>query len=95
LNTDYKEDVYRVKELVQALETGFTEKCAAFANRQPLAEIKEFGDGLITLGNTHNAISIIRFGEEMMHAANNFDIERILVLINKFPELVNKLKALL
>ena len=95
LNTDYKEDVYRVKELVQALETGFTEKCAAFANRQPLAEIKEFGDGLITLGNTHNAKSIIRFGEEMMHAANNFDIERILVLINKFPELVNKLKALL
>ncbi len=95
MHDDNKEDVHQLRELIQTLETRFVKKCEAFTSRQPIAEIKEFGDGLIHLGRAHNAKNLISFGEEMLHAANDFNIERILVLINKFPELLNKLKALI
>ncbi len=95
VNEYVEERIVRLEELIETLDNDFTTRCDAFKKRQPIAEIKDFGHDLKNLGQLHHANNLIHYGDEMIRSAENFDIERILVFINRFPELVNKLKVLL
>jgi CheY-like chemotaxis protein len=95
VNAEIRENIRNGKELLTSLETGFATRIDSFKKRQPISEIKDFGTDLKTLGQLHNSNILINYGDEMIRSADNFDIEKILVLINKFPELTIKLKSVL
>lgn len=91
-SADDSMEIFQAGDLLQALETGFMGRYAAFTKRQPIAGIRDFGTDLKNLGAKHNAITVIQYGEDMENAADNFNIEKILALITRFPELLKQIK---
>jgi signal transduction histidine kinase/CheY-like chemotaxis protein len=79
--------------LIHSLDTSFNETLKTFEKRQPIGEIKDFGNQLVTLGAKHNAVTIIEYGKDLISAAGSFNIEAILNLIRKYPVKVELLKG--
>ncbi len=78
--------------LIQSLDTQFKDVWMTFGIRQPIGEIKVFGNQLVKLGKDHNAIIISEYGKDLISAANSFNIEAILNLIRKYPLTVELFK---
>jgi PAS domain S-box-containing protein len=85
-------DISDLTGLINSLETSFMDIWKTFAARQPINGIMDFGRKMIDLGNVHNAIIISGYGEELVTAADSFDIKAILILLNKYPSLIENLK---
>ena len=81
-----------IQGLVLSLETVYTDVWKKFEVRQPMEEVKEFGGNLENLGNVHNAEIIKEYGNELMLAAESFNIESILKLLNKYQGIVKEIK---
>lgn len=92
--TKFTKDITDLPSLIHTLETVVKDTWETFATRQPIEEIKEFGNKLEGLGKNHNAICVTDYGEELVRAADSFNIEAILKLIREFPRIVEKLKNL-
>jgi signal transduction histidine kinase len=93
--TDFINEISDLPGLINSLETNFKDTLKTFEIRQPIGEIKIFGDQLIKLGNTHNASIISEFGKDIFAAASSFNIEAILSLIRKYPAKVELIKGVL
>lgn len=91
---DEQGTITHLDELISVLETDCLARYEIFTKRQPIAAIRDFGVDLTALGNRHNALVLARYGEEMQNAADHFNIERILVLVDRFPELIRQLKGM-
>lgn len=78
--------------LVHSLETVYTDVWKKFEVRQPIDEVKEFGGNIENLGETHNAEIIKEYGRELILAAESFNIESILKLLNKYQGIVKEIK---
>jgi hypothetical protein len=87
-----KENITDLEGLMQTFENEFTTKWTALKKRQPIGEIKEFGRNIIDAGKLHNAHFIINYGEEMLSAAENFNIDKVLTLLKEYPNLLINLK---
>jgi PAS domain S-box-containing protein len=79
--------------LIHALDTHFKDVWVTFGIRQPIGEVRDFGYQLERLGKNHNAAIIIGYGEELVGAADSFNIEAILNLIRKYHGIVESLKG--
>jgi two-component system sensor histidine kinase EvgS len=79
--------------LIHSLDTRFKDNWMTFGIRQPIGEVRVFGNQLAKLGKDHNAAIITGYGEELAGAADSFNIEAILNLIRKYPGIVESLKA--
>ncbi|TAL58989.1 MAG: hybrid sensor histidine kinase/response regulator [Bacteroidetes bacterium] len=79
--------------LIHSLETSFNDTLKTFETRQPISEIKIFGNQLINLGKNHNAVMITDYGKDLISAANSFNIEAILNMIKKYQGMVELLKG--
>ncbi len=79
--------------LIHTLDTSFNETLKTFEKRQPIGEVKAFGNQLVALGTEHNAVTIIEYGIDLISAAGSFNIEAILNLIRKYPVKVDLLKG--
>jgi len=77
--------------LKKSLETGFKDTCRAFEVIQPIDEVREFGNNLILLGNSHDSVVIKEYGEELVRASDNFNIDAILKLIRSYEEVITNL----
>jgi len=84
-----------LKELIKSLESDLKETWMSFEIRQPIGEIKKFGEDLIRLGTEHNSSLIIQYGKELRGAADSFDIEAILMLLKRYISNIEKLKNIL
>jgi PAS domain S-box-containing protein len=80
--------------LIQKLEGSFLEKRKSFELRQPLGEIKKFGNSLIKLGNDHSCSLIIEYGEKIVSASDNFNITSLLDLLKQYPRHIESLKSI-
>jgi PAS domain S-box-containing protein len=89
---DFNDDIIDFDGLISSLEGGFSASCKAFALRQPLGEVKEFGKNLADLGKQHNCSVFIHYGKDLISAADNFNIVTMLKLINDYPGKVESLK---
>ena len=78
--------------LINSLETTFMDTWKTFSDRQPINEIMEFGRKLIVLGKEHDATFIAEYGEELVSAADSFNIKAILKLLKKYPAFIEDLK---
>jgi PAS domain S-box-containing protein len=79
-------------ELLHSLESDFNDTWKTFEIRQPISEIRTFGENLVALGNKHNSGLIKDYGCRLRNAAENFNIETILRLIKYYPVMVEILK---
>ena len=81
--------------LIHSLDTQFKDVWMTFGIMQPIDEVRDFGNQLVMLGKNHNASIITGYGEELVIAADSFNIEAILNLIRKYSriiELINNAK---
>jgi signal transduction histidine kinase/CheY-like chemotaxis protein len=78
--------------LLEELEGPLFKSYKSFELRQPIAEVREFGKKLVSLGKEHGSDNISRYGEEIINAANSFNIEQMFRLIKKYPEQISILK---
>jgi PAS domain S-box-containing protein len=92
---DSKAEIVNLKELIKSLESDLKETWMSFEIRQPIGEIKKFGEDLIRLGTEHNSSLIIQYGKELRGAADSFDIEAILMLLKRYISNIEKLKNIL
>jgi signal transduction histidine kinase len=81
--------------LIHILDTQLRDVCKTFEIIQPIDEIRNFGNQLVTLGCSHNSIIITAYGEDLIKAADSFNIEAILKLIGKYTGINESLKDLL
>ena len=86
------ENIHDAKGLINALEGEFKKKVTTFEKRQPLGEVKQFGEDLQSLGEKHQSFSLQQYGEDLLNAANSFNIEHILALINKYDTFIKEIK---
>jgi PAS domain S-box-containing protein len=92
---DSEKDITNPRDLVKSLESEYKETWKSFEVRQPIGEIKKFGESLIKLGTDHNSASIIQYGKELLNAAESFNIEAILILLKQYTTNIEKLRNIL
>jgi PAS domain S-box-containing protein len=85
-------EIYNLPQLIYTLENGFRTTWMTFAVRQPIGEIREFGNNLIQLGIDHNSTMVKAYGEELIGATDSFNIEALLKLVRKYDSVVDTLK---
>lgn len=78
--------------LVNTLEGSLRETNKLLQTRQPLGEVKKFGQALVDIGLLHNARAITEYGRNLVTAAENFDIDGMLKLINSYERMIESLK---
>ena len=79
------------EQLIGSLKQEMTTTWETFSKRQPRNEVKQFANDLIELGDKHNTRQLADFGDKLIAASDNFNIEVMLTLLKKFPVLVNSL----
>ncbi len=91
--TDFINTISDLPGLINSLETNFKDTLKTFETRQPISEIKAFGNQLSELGKSHNADIISEYGIDLISSASSFNIEALLNLIKKFHAIVESLKV--
>jgi signal transduction histidine kinase len=79
--------------LINALEVDHMITFKTLQTRQPLNDVRKFGESLALLGKKHNCTMIVEYGQKLSDAAGNFDIEGMLRLIRRYPENIKILKS--
>lgn len=90
---DLTKEITDLPGLIHTLDAQFKDVWLSFGIRQPISEVRDFGNKLVRSGKNHNAAIITRYGEELVSAADSFNIEAILNLIKKYPGIVESLKG--
>ena len=80
--------------LIEALETELHDLWKTFSKRQPLNEVKDFGERLIELGRKHNAAILADYGNELITATDIFDVQTIQRLLGSYPELMERFRKI-
>jgi len=81
------ENIIDRNDLMNSLENEAQAQWEKLQERQPINDVRKFGNLLITLGEKHEAQLCNKFGQDLIDAANNFNIDKILELIKKYPQL--------
>ncbi len=90
---NFTKEITDLPGLIHSLDTSFNDTLKTFESRQPIGEIKAFGNQLIKLGKDHNAVMITEYGKDLISAADSFNIVAILNLIRKYPVKVELIKG--
>jgi len=77
-------DITDIAGMIYSLENSLMVIWKTFEKRQPINEIIGFGNQLKMLGKNHNAQIIQDYGQDIIRAADNFNIAAILKLLEKF-----------
>ncbi|MEQ6119012.1 response regulator [Reichenbachiella sp. MALMAid0571] len=81
---------YLLDPLIEKMEA-LKESYQRLIHQQPINEVEIFAHKLQTIGNDLNVEMLKSCGNEIIDAVNNFEIDRMLILLKKFPVLLNKL----
>jgi CheY-like chemotaxis protein len=87
-----KEVIENLADLLILLETNLMEEWQKLSKNYPIQGIKAFGEQLSEIGEKHNAAIIAGFGRNIVIYAENFEVDKILLSMKQFPEIVSKLK---
>jgi len=78
--------------LIEKLENEVKNQWNNFDRKQPINEVKDFGEILVDLGKKHQSKLVTDYGYDLKRAANTFNIGVILDLLKRYPRLIEKLK---
>ncbi|HVN56787.1 MAG TPA: PAS domain S-box protein [Bacteroidales bacterium] len=90
--TDYNEAIDDLPGLLKILESDFYAEWEKFKVRQPVNEIKEFGNRLIETGTAHGSGLVADYGKRLIESVNTFDIDKLLSQIRIYPDLLSALR---
>jgi PAS domain S-box-containing protein len=76
-------------ELIKNLESVLMEKWMTFEKRQPIEDVRLFGESLVSLGKKHNTKTFINYGNDLITAADSFNIEAILSLLKQYRQKID------
>jgi PAS domain S-box-containing protein len=79
--------------VLERLENEIMDEWNEFKDQQPMDEVKEFAHTIKTIGEENEIEILVNYGENLRFAVHSVDIEKMLMMIKDFPELVNKLKT--
>ena len=88
-----KDEVSDIKGLISELEGSYHDKWKGFKAKQPLGEVKKFGQELLTLGLKHNCNLISDYGKKLAESIDSFNIDSMLTLLRKYSENLKILKS--
>ena len=86
------EEVIDLPGLISVLEGSMLTTFKSFELRQPMSEVKKFGQELFELGARHNCKMISEYGDALTEAARNFNIDGMLKLLGIYHDNVVALK---
>ena len=92
LESNKLQEIEDLSGLIRSLETTLKDIWMTFEIRQPIEDVLEFGNKLARLGKEHNSSFVSNYGEELINAADNFNIEGILNQLKRYPVLIDMLK---
>jgi two-component system sensor histidine kinase EvgS len=78
--------------LIGELENDLYKTWEKLRNRQPINEVKEFGKDINALGEKYEASGLIAYGEGLVNAAEQFNVNNILLLLKKYPDKIEEMK---
>jgi PAS domain S-box-containing protein len=82
------EEISDPETLISLLGGEFLDRCRSFENRQPLGDVKKFGKELALTGEKHNCRLVSVYGNDLVNASENFDIDGMLKLLRKYNSLL-------
>ncbi len=80
--------------LIDKLEKTYFNEWSKFETRQPMNAVSKFAEDLVELGKSHKAQYIIKYGEALKQSADNFNIDKMLITLKKYPDLIEDLKKI-
>lgn len=84
----------RLDELIDILEPDFLNQANQFKTRQPVNDVKKFGQNLKQLGLKFNILYLADYGERLVLHVNHFDVSGMKAAIDEFPLFLSKLKSI-
>jgi polar amino acid transport system substrate-binding protein/two-component system sensor histidine kinase EvgS len=87
-------EIKKLSGLIKVLDTELNEIWKTFSRRQPMNEVRSFGERLIRLGKKHKANILADYGKELIDATNSFDVKAIQRLLRKYPELLDRFREI-
>jgi PAS domain S-box-containing protein len=88
-------DILDITDLIKLLDTDYFNIWKSFEIRQPMGDIKRFGNDLVSLGTKHRSNLITQYGKDLINATESFNIEAILVLLKQYNSNIEKLKKIM
>jgi PAS domain S-box-containing protein len=86
------DEIENLPELLDELETNLYQVWESFSKRQPVNEVREFGEKISALGEKHHVALLKQYGKDLVDATEDFNIKETLNLLRKYPKLIEKLK---
>ena len=80
--------------ILSLLETDYMSRWKEFKNKQPIDEVKGFGNDLKNLGRKKQLDFLSGYGERLIDHVENFDVEKMQLTINEFPGIIKTLKSI-
>nr|WP_321450912.1 PAS domain S-box protein [uncultured Carboxylicivirga sp.] len=90
-NIYHDEKIINVSELKQILIDDFKTRYHDLTIKQPIADVKSFGNDLSLLGVKHNYKLLQNYGNDLKMAADNFNIEKILRLLRDYKKIAESI----
>ena len=78
--------------VIEALDSLLNNVWKTFENRQPINDVKRFGEELYNLGKEHDALALCEYGKELRDAAVHFNVQMVISLIKQYPLVVENIK---
>lgn len=89
------EDIQKLPEFIQLLEQQFLPDLESLIDNQVINEIEDFGQKLKTISITQNIAPAIKYSENICEFADNFEFDKLMNKLKKFPKLIEDLKKLI
>jgi PAS domain S-box-containing protein len=77
-------------QIISALIDSFLPRMESFKKRQPIKEVKQFGNDLIRLGEDFRSKVLVSYGQSIVACIERFDLENVRQILWVFPELIKR-----
>ncbi len=89
------ETLSNLPDILQYIDQDLMPQWESFQKKQPVKAVRQFGEKIKELGNTHDIDILRKFGDNLLKYAHNFDIDNMLGTLKLFPELRQTLQTFL
>lgn len=92
VKTEQKLSKREVNEIIKYLEMNFQPSISIALENQVIDEIEKIGNEIIEYGSIKSINLIIEYGKKIITFVDNFEVEKLLNILNLFPELILNIK---
>ena len=84
---------FHIPEILDILKSNYMDQWENFKNRPSMEEVSNFGRNLQKLGKKYQINFIAAYGSSLLTHVDNFDVKNMQLIVDKFPEIIIKLKS--